>query len=123
MGLKEGLYGSLLDAEMCDEKRPSNAALELLLADVFDSGAREIVIAADQADVRLPEAGFEIADEHGEIVAVAELAWPDERVCVLTKAQVEYAGTARAAGWTVWLVDDAASDPQKLFVDLRKRNT
>jgi DEAD/DEAH box helicase domain-containing protein len=122
-GLQEGLYGSLLDAEMDDERQPSNAALELRLADVLDAGARAIVMAADQADVPLPEAGFEIADDQGEIVAVAELAWPDERVCVLTNAQIEYAGAARAAGWVVWLVDDATADPQKVFADLRKRNT
>jgi hypothetical protein len=71
----------------------------------------------------LPEAGFEIADDQGEIGAVAELAWPNARLCVLTKAQVEYSGAARAAGWVVWLVDDAAGDPQRLFADLRKRNT
>jgi DEAD/DEAH box helicase domain-containing protein len=121
-GLQEGLYGSLLDSEMGDEQQPSNAALELLLADVLDAGARAIVMAADQADVELPEAGFEIADDQGEIVAVAELAWPEQRICVLTKAQVEYAGAARAAGWVVWLVDDAAADPQKLFADLLKRD-
>jgi hypothetical protein len=108
---------------MRDEQPPSNAALELLLADVLDAGARAIVIAADQAGVELPEAGFEIADDQDEIVAVAELAWPDERVCVLTNAQVEYAGAARAAGWVVWLADDAAADPQRLFADLRKRDT
>jgi DEAD/DEAH box helicase domain-containing protein len=122
-GLQEGLYGSLFDADMDDARQPSNAALELLLADVLDAGARAIVIAADQAGVELPEAGFEIADDQGEIVAVAELAWPDERVCVLTNAQIEYAGAARAAGWVVWLVDDAAADPQRLFADLRKRDT
>jgi DEAD/DEAH box helicase domain-containing protein len=121
-GLQEGLYGSLLDAEMGDEQQPSNAALELLLADVLDSDARQIVMAADQADVELPEAGFEIADDHGAIVAVAELAWPDKRLCVLTKAQQEYAEAAGAAGWAVWLVDDAAADPQKLFADLLKRD-
>ena len=122
-GLQEGLYGSLLDAETGDEQQPSNAALELLLADVLDAGARQIVMAADQADVELPEAGFEIADDQGEIVAVAELAWPDARVCVLTKAQLEYAEAARAVGWLIWLVDDAAADPHELFTNLLTRNT
>jgi hypothetical protein len=122
-GLQEGLYGSLLDMGRYDEQPPSNAAVELLLADVLDVGAREIVIAADQADVDLPEAGFEIADDHGEIVAVAELAWPAARLCVLTKAQVDHAGAARTAGWVVWLADDAAADPQKLFADWLTRDT
>lgn len=123
MGLEEGLYGSLLEYGPVVANKPANAALELLLADVLDADARQIVIAADSAALVLPEVGFEITDGEGEIVAVGELAWPTQKVCVLSEAQDEYAHAARAAGWQVWKIGELIHNPDGLFADLPKRNT
>jgi DEAD/DEAH box helicase domain-containing protein len=122
-GLAEGIYGSLLEHGPTEPSRPSNAVLELLLADVLDAAARQIVIAADAAGIALPEAGFEITDGDGEIVAVAELAWPSAKACVLTESQDEYAQAALAAGWTVWKASEVVAAPDSLFVNLPKRKT
>jgi DEAD/DEAH box helicase domain-containing protein len=121
-GLEEGIYGSLLEFGAVEVSKPSNAAIELLLADMLDEDARKLVLAANAADVILPETGFEITDEHGEIVAVAELAWPDQKVCVLTVGQHEYAGAARSVGWEVWKANELTSEPEKLIAVLPKRS-
>jgi DEAD/DEAH box helicase domain-containing protein len=123
IGLLEGIYGSLLEFCPAKEARPSNAAIEILLADVVDENARKVVIAVDESALVLPVAGFEIADGDGEIVAFAELAWPELKVCVLTQSQEEFAGTVRNAGWQVWSVSDLTTTPETLFAVLPKRST
>jgi DEAD/DEAH box helicase domain-containing protein len=122
-GLQEGLYGSLLECDAVAERKPSNAAIELLLADVLNADARQIVIAADAATLVLPEIGFEITDSEGEIVAFAELAWPIQKVCVLTQMQEEFADAARAAGWRVLTVGEVIPASEKLLSILPKRTT
>ncbi|HEY6344551.1 MAG TPA: hypothetical protein VIY49_23910 [Bryobacteraceae bacterium] len=117
----EGIYGCLLEPGAFEAAKPPNADLESLLANVLDADARNIATAADAAKAAMPQVGFEIADGRGEIVAAAELAWPDQRVCVLTKAQSEYADAARAAGWTVWLAAELAASPWMLIDHLPRR--
>jgi DEAD/DEAH box helicase domain-containing protein len=121
-GLAEGIYGSLLEAGAPEKVRHGNAEIELLLADVLHKEARQIVLAADAASIVLPEPGFEIANSDGEIVAVAELAWPDQKVCVLTEEQKEYANAARITGWTVWMLNQLVTHPHGVFIGLPKRN-
>jgi DEAD/DEAH box helicase domain-containing protein len=120
-GLEEGIYGSLLDPCVPEETLPAGALIQRLMADVLDEDVRQIVIAAEGAGVMLPEAGFEIAGPDGEIVALAELAWPQQKICVVTCTQNEHAGAARAAGWTVWQASEALSVRDQLFAALPKR--
>ena len=63
----------------------------------------------------LPEAGFELTSDGGEIIATAELAWPPaELPCCL---EHEDDGLARfeAAGWRVFHADSVADAPEPLF--------
>jgi DEAD/DEAH box helicase domain-containing protein len=101
LGLREGLYGGLLE-EVVPTTHVAPSPINTLAAEILDPDARAIAIAAYEAG-RAPEPGYEIADVAGEIVAMAELAWPAQRVCLMTMAQSEYAEAARAFGWTVFV--------------------
>jgi DEAD/DEAH box helicase domain-containing protein len=112
-GLRDGLYGGLLEA--ADDRHvilPS--AVELLIQDVLEQDAQRIVVAAEEAGRALPEAGYEVADASGEIVAIAELAWPGPKVCVLTNQQAESEAALRKLGWTIFMTDKLADSEQLL---------
>jgi DEAD/DEAH box helicase domain-containing protein len=47
----------------------------------------------------LPEAGYELEGPGGEVVAEAELAWPDERIAVLREDQADMSAIWADAGW------------------------
>jgi DEAD/DEAH box helicase domain-containing protein len=114
LGLQEGLYGGLIAPEVVDVRR--NTELADILANIIDEAARQITTAVYAAGCILPEPGYEIARADGEIVGVAELAWPAQRVCVFTPEQQEYSA---ADGWTIVGI----SDSSELTSLLPKRNT
>jgi len=64
---------------------------------------------------RLPQAGFELTSEAGEIVATAELAWPSCRVAVLLEHEVDGTSLFETAGWRVFEADDIRTSPELLF--------
>jgi DEAD/DEAH box helicase domain-containing protein len=56
------------------------------------------------ADLPLPEQAFELAGARGEVLAQAELAWPDQQLAVLVDPAD--AGPFTAAGWRCWWLHD-----------------
>jgi len=48
-----------------------------------------------------PEIGYELVDDRGEIVAMAELAWPAVRVALLTTTQETCRAPLEKANWRV----------------------
>ena len=123
VGLRDGIYSALLDDLERAKPEQVPSGLEVLLANLVDQDARRIAIAVYDAGRVLPEPGYELMDTSGEIVGMAELAWVEQPICVLTEAQAEFADAARQGGWTVWLMDDAEGS-QKLIALLttEKRN-
>ncbi len=63
----------------------------------------------------LPEAGFELTSEEGEIVATAELGWPACRLAVVLEHEGEGVDRFVTAGWRVFLADAAMSAPEPLL--------
>lgn len=116
LGLREGIYGSLVDVTT---EQAGTVADELqgLAANVLDAGAQEILRRIYKSGRVLPEPGYEIADEEGEIAGVAELAWIEQKVCVVTISQTEYAEAIRALGWKVFITEEREETVQSL-VDL-----
>jgi hypothetical protein len=68
----------------------------------MDENARVMVREARKVGCSLPELGYELLDAGGEIVGMAELAWVDQRVLVLTDVQIECCEAAESAGWRVF---------------------
>ena len=49
----------------------------------------------------VPEAGFELIGQAGQVIAEAEIAWADRRVAVLLSKQREWAIAFEAEGWRI----------------------
>ena len=53
----------------------------------------------------LPEVGYELGGSRDEVLAEAELAWPDHQLAVILDA--DEAPVFEAAGWRCWPIDDS----------------
>jgi DEAD/DEAH box helicase domain-containing protein len=122
LGLAEGIYGGLLEPVTPVPPQAAGGAIDVLVAEILDKDAREIAIAVYGGGRSLPVPGYEIADPAGEIVAVAELAWSGQTVCVMTSAQMEHAEAARGLGWTVFAAEALRADIQALLAILPVRD-
>ncbi len=122
LGLQDSVYRNVLKQESAPPPSPSSRELEAILSDIRDLGIREILLAVFDAGRKLPEPGAEIVDESREIVGLAELAWVDQKVAVLTVEQAECAGAFLRQGWQVWTAEQIKQDPQRLLVLLPERN-
>ncbi|MFC7443153.1 DEAD/DEAH box helicase [Laceyella putida] len=69
--------------------------------DLIHPSYRQIAVALARSGVPLPEVGYEFL-ENDEIVDEAELAWPNEKICILRKVQYEDVEQIKKLGWTVW---------------------
>jgi hypothetical protein len=112
LGLQEGLYGSLIERET---QAALASELQAVLENIVDQIARQITATIYAAGCILAEPGYEITKADGEIIGMAELAWPDQRVCILTPEQMEY---RPIDGWTVLTTADSSA----LINLLPKRN-
>jgi len=69
--------------------------------------------------ISLPEVGFELVDEHGRVLAEAELAWVSQRIAVLLTDYQDDAPRFEAQGWTVYIaIEDAPA--QALLASLKE---
>ena len=88
---------------------------------VLELAAQEVqpwlLAMANQADL-LPDAGFELIDERGRILAEAELAWEELRIAVLLTDYQEDAAHFEARGWQVYLATE--SEPPQALLDSLK---
>jgi hypothetical protein len=110
-GLLSARYGSLLDREPAQGEDP----IEVFLADVLDEKMCVLVRALYAAGCEIPEPGYELAESDGEIWGMAELAWVDHRVLVLTDGQSEFRSRAEGHGWRVF---SSSSDLNEVLVAL-----
>jgi len=59
-----------------------------------------------------PEAGTELADEKGKVLADAELTWVDQKLALLRPDQADLADSWKAEGWTAHVLDDKLATVQ-----------
>ena len=71
--------------------------------------------ASGSNDLPLPEAGYELEGNKGEVVAEAELAWPEQKLAVVM--QPEDAEAFEQAGWRCWLIDDSPDATAQAILD------
>jgi DEAD/DEAH box helicase domain-containing protein len=108
LGLRDHAYGSLLDEGSVPlESIPDNLAP---LLELVDSRLRPLIRRIAERNGRLPEPGFELTSELGEILATAELAWPDLRVAVLLDAEETFRTEFERRGWKVFSAEQVTVD-------------
>jgi len=67
------------------------------------------------SDWPAPEAGFELVDDKGEIVATAELAWAELKISFLLEEELLYRKAFEEAGWQVFPLSEVLADPDSII--------
>jgi DEAD/DEAH box helicase domain-containing protein len=63
----------------------------------------------------VPEAGYELAGDTGEILACAELGWEALKIAFLTDQEIEYQHQFAAFGWKAVSISEVLSDAQRFM--------
>jgi DEAD/DEAH box helicase domain-containing protein len=114
LGLSSELYKPITDWPTGLEKESISDQLASLV-ELVAREMRDLCAQVAGRGKRLPQAGFELTSEAGEIVATAELAWPSCRVAVLLEHEVDGTSLFETAGWRVFEADDIRTSPELLF--------
>ncbi|CAA9890368.1 hypothetical protein METHB2_200054 [Candidatus Methylobacter favarea] len=87
---------------------------DLLLADAIGDESAIITRLSGLA-LPIPQCGFELNNELGEIVAEAFLAWPDLKIVIIFDEFEDDSATFTQAGWNVFLNSGLEKDIQSLL--------
>jgi DEAD/DEAH box helicase domain-containing protein len=93
------------------------------LIELADGTLRGVVEEVAAAGCLLPEPGYELASEEGEVVATAELAWPAVRVAVLLEAESAHQAEFETRGWRALPAREVVEDPATLVSLLPREGT
>ena len=70
----------------------------------------------------VPEAGFELGNNHGEIIAESEFGWPDYQIALLTAGQLKHKNAFTNQGWHVWPIDEMLTIPESFINTFEQEN-
>ncbi len=114
IGVAAEMYGSLLERV----ERPGVVAVPdrlVALLELVAPKLHSLCRRLAEGGKVLPESGFELTGEGGEIVATAELAWPDTKIAILLGQEADGAARFETAGWRVFQANLIADRPEPLL--------
>lgn len=123
LGLREERYVGLLEESELLREVESMPEKVAALLELVDGTLRPLVEEVASAGCLLPEPGYELASEEGEVVATAELAWPSVKVAVLLEAERANKPEFDTRGWLAFLARDVIEDPAVLISRLPREET
>ena len=78
---------------------------------LFDDESKAIADECRSRGIPAPEeAGYELVDRTGEVIAEIELAWKDRKIGFMTEEQSEEKEKAEAAGWKIFTASNEIDD-------------
>ncbi len=111
-GISEGHYLWVMSDEATQKDRmPDESETFTALQSVTDAHIHPLLSFLVEHGLPLPEAGFELCDEKDEIIATAELGWPDNKIAFLKDDEKEYTQIFTAKGWRSLLLDTVVAHP------------
>jgi len=113
----------LLDESLFFQRWESVPERVAALEQLVDETVRGVIRRLAEEGVPLPEPGYELASDPGEIIATAELAWPDVKVAVLLEAEEFGAPHFEARGWKVLRAADVIAEPERLIAVAPREET
>jgi DEAD/DEAH box helicase domain-containing protein len=109
--LYDGLHLSVWShAETASEKAESAAWAEL--RELTSTKCHDLLESLATHGWPVPEAGYELTNAEGQIVATAELGWASLHVAFLRADELAYEQTFQEAGWQVCPLDDVLTSPE-----------
>lgn len=85
------------------------------LKEITAPGVHPLLDFIARENLPAPEAGYEWCNEHGAIVATAELAWPQQKLALLSDTENIFEGIFTAGGWRVGFITGALQNPGSLI--------
>jgi DEAD/DEAH box helicase domain-containing protein len=110
-GLSDGLYGAMLVPELVGQE-------QTIFVDLVDASLRGLITQLEAAGKMLPQAGYELAAEDGEIVATAELAWEEPLIALLLEHEWEQRAEFETRGWKVYRAAEVIASQTALIEEL-----
>jgi DEAD/DEAH box helicase domain-containing protein len=107
------------DAGTEKDRIPDESSSLAALRAVTDAHIHPLLSFLVEHSLPLPEAGFELCDEKGEIIATAELCWPDKKIVFLKDEEKVHEQVFVAKGWRSVPLDEMISDPLKCISILK----
>ena len=112
-GVAEGAYELIFETPKVKDSIVRDAATQALLEEVVPE-LRDLCGALLSEGKPMPEGGYEFTDEQGEIVATAELAWPEFKLVVLQPDEEPGRGRFEAQNWVVLTTSEVLAVPDVL---------
>ncbi len=119
-GISRSRYDGLQEPVFHDHLslRRTNGDSRLELLSLTNSRLHTVINAIYKSHRVAPEPGYELSGVNGEVVAVAELAWPDLRIAILLPEQAHFTNSFETNGWIVHLLHDLTEDIGSLIEGL-----
>jgi DEAD/DEAH box helicase domain-containing protein len=99
------------------EEEPSEGSWEAV-KEITDDRLHGLLALLQENGWPIPEAGFELAAENGEIIASAELGWEALKIAFLNAEEIEYQSKFSDFGWKTVPISEVLVDAQK-FMSLK----
>lgn len=114
LGLDSDAYGPIFEQPA---RRGGGAVPDRLTAllELVAPEVRELCGRLAERGKVMPEPGFELTDDEGEIIAVAELGWSACRVAVLLDHEADCVRQFENAGWRAFLASAVLDSSQELI--------
>lgn len=119
-GLDNQTYSALPNGKVetaAEDVAPAEVSVEAwdeIKSMLFDDISKSIADDCKTRGIPAPEeAGYELADESGEVIAEIELAWIEKKIGFMTEDQAEDIEKAKALGWKIFTVSDEIDDTFK----------
>jgi DEAD/DEAH box helicase domain-containing protein len=114
LGLSSELYEPIFESPIEFQKGKASDQLASLM-ELVAHELRDLCAQVAQRGKPLPQAGFELTGEVGEIIATAELAWPSCHIAVFLEHEADGMHFFETAGWRVFAGDDVRTAPEQLL--------
>lgn len=112
-GLEDRVYDVLtvgqpgFDAEDTTPAQTEDSGWKEIRDYLYDDITRQIAETLENKGVKAPdEAGYELAESNGEVVAEMELVWLGRKIAYMTEEQEENRGKAEASGWKIFTSEE-----------------
>ena len=87
--------------------------------ELTDSETHDLLDRLEANEWPAPVAGYELADEHGEIVGSCELGWEGSRIAFLRSEEFGFMSAFEEAGWRAFSLNDVLADPDRFMFLIR----
>ena len=120
-GLAQGLYQQLPEAaEPSNQVQNSDEEISMLL-DMTSPDLKNVVKKVYNSGKSLPEPGYELPGDNGQVIATAELAWPSEKVAILMPSESEFSNLFEDKGWNIFFQENINKNIDALISELPDR--